>query len=112
MIAIHFILFLIAWILVIPLTLWNAFLVWNNKYFLDTAKSIDIWANREFRTLWNTYLINDSGYKFGALNETISSVLGKNARDKTLTKTGVYLAKFLDFLDKNHCESSINDLIN
>ncbi len=50
----------------------------NTKgYFRSTALSIDIWANREFRTLWNDKLKIDRGYEFGKENETISSALGK-----------------------------------
>ena len=43
--------------------------------------------------------------------ETISSALGKNQRDKTLSKKGKLLVKILDFLDENHCENSINNNI-
>jgi hypothetical protein len=76
-------------------------------YFRSTALSIDIWANREFRTLWNAQLRTEEGYEFGKLGETISSALGKNQRDGTLTKKGKILVAILDFLDKNHCENSI-----
>ena len=82
----------------------------NTKgYFRSTALSIDIWANREFRTLWNDKLRIDSGYEFGKENETISSALGKNQRDKTLTICGKILVTILDFLDKNHCKKSIKE---
>ena len=57
--------------------------------------------------LFNKVLINEKGYRFGDIRETISSVLGKNQRDKTLTKTGKVLVWVLD---KNHCEKSIEDL--
>ena len=57
----NLLLFVIAWILIPPLTIVNLIVV-NKKYgntkdyFRNTALSIDIWANREFRTLWNTKL--------------------------------------------------------
>ena len=111
----NLLLFLVAWILIPPLTVWNLIIV-NRKYgntkgyFRSTALSIDIWANREFRTLWNDKLKIASGYKFGRENETISSALGKNERDKTLSKTGKLLVKILDFLDKNHCIKSIKEI--
>ena len=107
-------LFLVAWVLIPPLTVWNLIIV-NRKYgntkgyFRSTALSIDIWANFEFRTLWNTQLRIDGGYEFGKENETISSALGKNERDKTLSKKGKLLVKILDFLDKNHCKKSMKD---
>ena len=53
-----------------------------------------------------------NGYKFGNVNETISSALGKNQRDKTLSWFGKIICLILDTLDKNHCKKSINDLKN
>lgn len=107
---INFILFIVAYILYLPLSLWNFCLVENKKgYFISSAITIDKLANREFRTLWNKKLRNESGYKFGAENETISSALGKNQRDNTLTKSGKLLVKFLDFFEKDHCLKSIEN---
>ena len=110
----NLLLFLIAWLLIPPLTVWNLIVV-NKKhgntkgYFRSTALSIDIWGNREFRTLWNTKLRIDGGYEFGRIGETISSALGKNQRDKTLTIYGKILVAILDFLDENHCQNSIKE---
>ena len=108
----NLILFLVAWLLILPLTILNLFSVYRKYgnvkgYFRSTALSIDIWANREFRTLWNDKLRIDSGYEFGKENETISSALGKNKRDNTLTNCGKILIAILDFFDENHCENSI-----
>ena len=113
---IGFLLFIIAVVLLIPLTLVNMIFVYKKNhsidgYFRNTALSIDIWANREFRTLWNDKLRIDSGYEFGKENETISSALGKNQRDNTLTNCGKILVAILDFFDENHCENSINNNI-
>ncbi len=110
----NLLLFLVAWILIPPLTVWNLIVVYQKNgsvkgYFRGTALSLDIWANKEFRTLWNTQLRIDSGYKFGRENETISSALGKNERDKTLSKKGKLLVKILDFFDENHCIKSIKE---
>ena len=110
----NLLLFIVAWLLILPLTVWNLIVVYqkygNTKgYFRSTALSIDIWANREFRTLWNDKLRIDRGYEFGKENETISSALGKNERDKTLSKKGKLLVKILNFLDKNHCQKSMKD---
>ena len=77
-------------------------------YFKSTAISIDKFGNREFRTLLNKTLILESGYKFGDITETSSGVLGKNERDKTLSKTGKILVWILDKLDKNHAQKSID----
>ncbi|MFJ1323296.1 hypothetical protein ACILDT_09815 [Capnocytophaga canis] len=107
------VLWLIAFVLIFPLTVVNFCFVWKQKgtpkgYFLSTAVSIDRWANSEFRTLWNSTLIKPQAvYRFGDVRETISSVLGKNQERQTLTRTGRILASVLDFLDKNHCKKSI-----
>ena len=111
---INLLLFLIAWLLILPLTMLNLFSVYRKYgnvkgYFRSTALSIDIWANTEFRTLWNTQLRIEGGYEFGRIGETISSALGKNQRDGTLTKKGKILVAILDFLDENHCEKSIKE---
>lgn len=108
-----FLLYIIACILYVPLSIWNYCLVENKKgYFKSSAITIDKLANREFRTLWNKKLRIESGYKFGAENETISSALGKNQRDETLTKTGKRLVTVLDFFEEDHCLNSIENNIN
>lgn len=104
-----FLLFLIAYILFLPLSLINFLVVKNKKgYFKSSAINLDKFGNREFRTLLNKTLILESGYKFGDIKETISGVLGKNQRDNTLTKIGVILVWVLDKLDKNHVQKSID----
>ena len=112
---INLLLFIVAWLLILPLTILNLFSVYRKYgnvkgYFRSTALSIDIWANKEFRTLWNAQLRTEEGYEFGVIGETISSTLGKNQRDGTLTKKGKILVAILDFLDKNHCIKSIKEL--
>jgi len=109
------ILFITSIILWFPLTLLNWVVVAykygiSNEYFKQTAIDIDRFGNRNFRTLLNlTLQIN--GYEFGNIGETISSALGKNQRDETLTKTGKIVCNILDTLDKNHCLKSINTKI-
>ena len=113
------ILYIIACILFIPLSILNFIVVlidcgftWNtyNKYFKNSALAMDIFGNREFRTFWNKTLRKRGGYKFGDERETISSALGKNQRDNTLSKAGKILVFILDKLDKNHCKKSIKNL--
>lgn len=74
-----------------------------------TARSIDVFANVEAQELFNDILIKKGGYKFGNKLETISSVLGKNQRDSTLTKVGTGLRILLDKIEKDHCLLAIND---
>lgn len=107
-----FILYIIASLLWLPLTILNWIMVaykygLSNDYFLQTAIDIDKFGNRNFRTLLNNVLIKKEGYQFGDVRETISSVLGKNQRDDTLTKIGKLICWILDSLDKKHCKNSI-----
>jgi hypothetical protein len=112
------VLFFVAIILYIPLTIINGFVVaskyglsWKtlNGYFKETAIDIDRFGNRNLRALLNETLQNN-GYKFGDDRETISSALGKNKLKGTLTTTGKLLCQLLDFLDENHCIKSIKEL--
>jgi hypothetical protein len=112
------ILFFVAVILFIPLTVVNFIVVLVkygfkfstvNGFFYETAVDIDRFANRNFRALWNITLRKSNGYLFGNINETISSALGKNKLNGTLTKAGVILCNILCIFDKNHCIKSIND---
>ena len=80
-----------------------------NDYFREEAVSIDRFGNSQYRSLFNAWFVADGGYQHGNINETISSVLGKNQRDKTLTRLGMLLAKILDIIDKDHCLKSINE---
>lgn len=82
------------------------------------AMALDGFAGRNYMTFWNTYLKKPEGYKFGVLDEMISSALGKNEHDKTLSEKGkgklsswfygIKLVKILDKLDKSHCINSID----
>jgi len=118
-----FILFLVANLLFLPLTVLNVlavlyknikvygFLNVINIYFKQTALDLDRFANHNFRTLWNTVLITKDGYQFGLIQETISSALGKNQVKQTLTTTGKILCFILNTLDNNHCINSIDNTI-
>lgn len=104
------ILFLIAYILILPLTVVNFFVVRSKGYFKSTAINVDMFGNREFRATWNKFLITKDVYKFGDPRETISSALGKNQLKGTLTTTGKILCWILDSIDHNHCIKSIKNL--
>ena len=110
------ILFLIAYILLLPLTIINYFVVLFSAkddakgYFRSTAVNIDKFGNREFRSLWNKTLRKENGYKFGNPEETISSTLGKNERDRTLSRTDKALTWLLNTIDRDHCKKSIVEI--
>ena len=111
---VNFILFLVAIIVFLPLSVINIILVIFkggnlSNYFKETAIDIDRFGNRNLRTLLNSTLQNN-GYKFGDERETISSALGKNKIQNTLTKIGIIICDILDYLDKNHCIKSIKEL--
>jgi hypothetical protein len=103
------ILFIIAYILYLPLSVINWLFV-NDKsgYFKSSAINLDKFGNREFRTLFNKTLINNKGYRFGNINETISSVLGKNQLTGTLTCLGKVLVWILDKIENDHSLKSID----
>ena len=104
-----FILFIIAYFLYLPLSLINLFFVKDKSgYFKSSAINLDKFGNRELRTLLNKTLINNKGYKFGNIGETISSVLGKNQLTGTLTRFGKVIVWVLDKIENNHALKSIN----
>lgn len=106
---IQILLFLVAYILYLPLSIINFFFVENKGgYFLSSAINLDKFGNREFRTLWNKSLKTSKGHSFGNINETISSVLGKNQLTGTLTKAGKILVWILDKIDNNHVLKAID----
>ena len=105
---IEFIVFLIAWILILPLTLLNLFAVLIKygsvtKYFI---RNIDIFGNKEYRTLFGYTLLSNKSINVFGKDETISSVLGKNQENKTLSIAGRLLVWILNLLDKNHCQKA------
>lgn len=109
-----FLLFIIASILWLPLTFFNWIAVAykhgiSNEYFKQTAIDIDRFGNHNFRCFLNITMQVD-GYQFGDVRETISSALGKNQRDGTLSKFGKAICLILDKLDSNHCQKSIKEL--
>jgi len=75
------------------------------------ALGLDQIGNAVCRDMFNRLLIEEDGYKFGKVQETISSVLGKNERDWTLSLGGLLLVIVLDSIDKDHCKNSIQDFI-
>jgi hypothetical protein len=123
----NLLLFITAWFLIPICTIVNYRTVKKQNsttkgYFLSTAKSIDVWAKMEFRTLWRTYVFQEDWqylehYDWQCL-ETLSSVLGKCKVDKKLATKGKGLLSswfygenlvwILDKIDKNHCQKSIN----
>lgn len=79
-----------------------------NDFFLRIAVSIDQLGNTICATLFNLALIKHSSpFRFGNPDETISSVIGKNKINHSLTSVGVWLDWVLDSLDDNHSLKNI-----
>lgn len=79
--------------------------------FLSIATAIDASGNVVCKDLFNLCLKQKKGYEFGNRKETVSSALGKNQRDVTLTGLGNFVALILDKIDKNHCLKNIDETV-
>lgn len=102
-----FALLILATGLIIPLTIINRHYVDEkygdtNGYWKVTARNIDVWANAEFKALWNAELKTTYGYKFGVIGETISEALQRNCELGTLTKRGQQLYNIINWIDPGH----------
>jgi len=72
------ILFLIAYILFLPISFINFLFVRNKGYFKSSAINIDKFGNREFRTSLNKCLINEnSPFQFGNEIEQLRNQINK-----------------------------------
>lgn len=79
------------------------------KYFEGVSKAIDLAGNVTHADLLNITLAKHGAHKFGYPSEYISSVLGKNKRDKLQSELGEEIADGLNKVDKNHVEKSITE---
>lgn len=81
----------------------------RKKYLKDLAIAKDQYGNAVGKYVFNHCLITDDGYKFGNIDETISSVIGKNKARGTLNKSGKLVDKMLEFFEKDHSIKSIDE---
>jgi len=113
-----FILFLISFFLValftpigMIFTIIKSFLFldydYANLYFKKLAISLDQLGNVSMATIFNIIFITSDKHLFGNPDETISSVLGKNKLNNTLSYLGKRLDALLNGLDENHSINSI-----
>ncbi|SEH05272.1 hypothetical protein [Candidatus Venteria ishoeyi] len=115
------ILFIISVIAFIPLAVWGIIelivkLFYKKKFWkalgkfgdviLLFATIIDVTLNVICQVPLNRFF-QENGYKFGNRKDTISRALGINERDGTLTKSGDFLCRFLNMIQKDHCKISI-----
>lgn len=71
------------------------------------ALGLDQIGNAVCRDMFNRLLIDEDWYKFGKVQETISSVLGKNQLLDKLSLTGRALVVLLELFEEDHCLKSI-----
>jgi len=83
-----------------------------SEYWRGIAESLDQLGNHVCGPIFNQWMIvehNKYMTKFGNIDETVSSVLGKNQRTNTLTRSGKWLNRLLNRLDENHSIDSIEE---
>lgn len=81
-----------------------------DKWQKQLALAEDQYGNGLGKYFFNDYLITkDSKNKFGNIDETISSVLGKNKKAGTLTPLGKSISWILNLLETNHVEKAIDE---
>lgn len=79
-----------------------------SKLLFGIAQCIDELGNVAYQELWNDLLsTKNSKHLYGNPGERISSVLGKNYEDNTLSKSGVLLNNILNKIQPNHSILSI-----
>tara|TARA_R100000951_G_scaffold105051_1_gene98591 strand:+ start:247 stop:624 length:378 start_codon:yes stop_codon:yes gene_type:complete len=96
-----------AWTFIKAIIKWDIRIL--KIWWFRTAIAIDKLGNVIGAPFFNDTFIKKGGYQFGNPEETISSILGKNQRDNTLTKFGSFFRIALDFIEKDHCFKSINN---
>jgi len=82
---------------------------WLDYYNKSLAIATDHYGNGLCCYLFNQILIKKGSHQFGNIDETISSVIGKNKVAGTLTGLGRVVDKILDIIDPNHSIKSIDN---
>lgn len=81
--------------------------MWSEVFF-SHALGLDQTANGSFYIFFNAMIIkDDTKFPFGSIDETISSVIGRNKQIDNLTIAGKVLDFILSLLDPNHSIKSI-----
>lgn len=80
-----------------------------NQYHKDLAIAKDQYGNAMMRYALNDFLKKWNGYKFGNIDETISSAIGKNKVENTLTPLGLAIDRILNGFEEDHSIKSIDE---
>jgi hypothetical protein len=84
-------------------------LLFLSNLFKSHALGINQTSNRAFSVLFNDALVKDDTiHSFGDIDETLSSVLGKNKLKNNLTLFGKIIDFILTIFDDNHTIESID----
>jgi 8-oxo-dGTP diphosphatase len=116
-----FILAIIIYIIILPCSIIHSIikfiiskeyikiLLFFANFFKSHALGINQTSNRAFNVFFNDIMIkDDSIHSFGDIDETLSSVLGKNKLKNNLTIFGSILDFILTIFDENHTIKSID----
>jgi len=84
-----------------------------NRYLVRIAMAQDQADNTMVRFLFNDLLLkkNIDSYKFGNMDEKISSVLGKNERRKSLNGVGRFVNGILHSIEEDHSLKAIDETV-
>ena len=119
----NFLLIFVAIILLVPFGLLGTIYALFNvrplsDYWRGIAESLDQLGNHVCGPMFNQWMTRNieeseyhtgESYPFGNIDETVSSALGKNQERGTLTKSGKWLNRLLNKLDKNHSIDAIEE---
>jgi 8-oxo-dGTP diphosphatase len=101
-----FIIAYVAGIIFLPIGFIFGAFTFTNDY-KKIAISIDQLGNVILAPIMNLIFIKKDGFKFGEPDMTISMVLGVNKQRKKLTYLGIFVALFLNKIEKDHVEKAI-----
>ena len=92
---------------------WKLFKRFFSRYLVRIALAYDQADNTVVRFLFNDTLLkpNSNSYKFGNMNEKVSSVLGKNQRRGTLNSVGRYVNGVLHAIEEDHSLKAIDETV-
>ena len=80
-----------------------------NSYFRSCAVSLDQTGGVIMSPFFNVTMIKKGGHKFGDIDETISSVFGRNLVSGHLTRFGKFWQRLLDKIEQDHSINSIGN---
>ena len=92
---------------------WGTGLKELNKYCYQLAIIVDVFANESLQVILNRIMIKGNNkFLFGNDDrDSLSYVIAINKKRGALTKFGMFWAKFLNWVDKDHLQKAIDNKI-